>query len=80
MAPGYEKAMHGLCLGCHREQEAEIALRRPLPEPLCNLPSERVRFATRELRQRSPFAVVATTTRPDGPDVTLPEGAPEGSP
>jgi hypothetical protein len=25
MAPGYERAMHGLCLGCHRKQEKEVA-------------------------------------------------------
>jgi Ni/Fe-hydrogenase subunit HybB-like protein len=25
VAPGYEKAMHGLCLGCHREKESALA-------------------------------------------------------
>jgi hypothetical protein len=25
LAPGYQRAMHGLCLGCHREQERKLA-------------------------------------------------------
>jgi Ni/Fe-hydrogenase subunit HybB-like protein len=80
IAPGYEKAMHGLCLGCHREEEAEIAVADRYLSRCATC--HRNEFASdRELRQRSPFAVVATTaTSPDGLDVSLPEGAPEGSP
>jgi len=58
MAPGYERAMHGLCESCHREQEKDLAATdRSLSR--CSA-CHRNEFASdTEMRQRSPFAVVA---------------------
>jgi Ni/Fe-hydrogenase subunit HybB-like protein len=58
LAPGYEKAMHGLCLGCHREEEKGVAVAdRSLSR--CTT-CHRDEFASdAEMRQRPPFAVVA---------------------
>jgi len=61
LAPGYVKAMHGLCLGCHREEESEVAVAdRYLSR--CTT-CHRNEFASDlEMRRRPPFAVVATTS------------------
>jgi hypothetical protein len=61
LAPGYEKAMHGLCLGCHREEEKEVAIAdRHLGR--CTT-CHRSEFASdSEMRLRAPFPLVATTS------------------
>jgi hypothetical protein len=75
MAPGYEKAMHGLCLGCHREEEAAIAVvDRYLSR--CATCHRNEYASDGELHRRPPFAVVAAVS---GPAATTP-GAVEGSP
>jgi hypothetical protein len=59
LAPGYEKAMHGLCLGCHREEEKEVAL----PEQYLSrcTTCHRSEFASdADMRRQPPFATVAT--------------------
>jgi hypothetical protein len=57
-APGYEKAMHGLCLSCHREEEKEVAVTdRHLSR--CTT-CHRNEFASdSEMRRRAPLDLVA---------------------
>ena len=72
LAPGYEKAMHGLCLGCHREEEKEIAVADQYLSRCATC--HRNEFASdAEMRQSPPFAVVAETPGTGG---GLPGGAP----
>jgi hypothetical protein len=78
MAPGYERAMHGLCESCHREQEKALtATERYLSRcAACH----RNEFADdAEMRARPPFAIVAAGSGP-GHDPTRGDAAPEGRP
>ena len=83
LAPGYEKAMHGLCLGCHREEERRIAVGdRYLSR--CTT-CHRSEFASdAEMRQRPPFAIVAATSavpeRATPTDGARPGGTTGGAP
>jgi Ni/Fe-hydrogenase subunit HybB-like protein len=62
MAPGYERAMHGLCLECHREKEAGVAAaERYLSR--CTTCHRSEYASDAEMRQRPPFAVVAAAPR-----------------
>jgi Ni/Fe-hydrogenase subunit HybB-like protein len=78
LAPGYEKAMHGLCLGCHREEEKGIAVAdRYLSR--CTT-CHRAEFGSdSDLREGLPFALVATadTTEAEMADTA---GSAGGSP
>jgi Ni/Fe-hydrogenase subunit HybB-like protein len=58
VAPGYQRAMHGLCLDCHRDHEKDLAATdRYLSR--CDT-CHRNEFASdAEMRSRSPFATVA---------------------
>ena len=61
LAPGYEKAMHGLCLTCHRNEEKEVAAAdRSLGR--CTT-CHRNEFASeQEMRGTPPFALVAASS------------------
>ena len=79
MAPGYERAMHGLCESCHREQEKELtAAERYLSR--CGA-CHRSEFADdAEMRARPPFAIVAATGSVSGSDPARDKATPEGRP
>ena len=63
MAPGYERAMHGLCESCHREQEKDLAAtERHLSR--CGACHRNEFSSDTEMRQRSPFAIVAAVRSP----------------
>jgi hypothetical protein len=74
LAPGYEKAMHGLCLGCHRQEERDIAVADQYLSRCASC--HRNEFASdAEMRRRAPFAVVAAAAGSAEGDVA--GGAPD---
>jgi Ni/Fe-hydrogenase subunit HybB-like protein len=74
LAPGYEKAMHGLCLGCHRQEERAIAVADQYLSRCASC--HRNEFASdAEMRRRPPFAVVAAAA--GSPEGDVAGGAPD---
>ena len=66
LAPGYEKAMHGLCLGCHREEEKDVLVSERYLSRCTTC--HRHEFASdAEMRRGAPFALVATAGEDPAP-------------
>jgi hypothetical protein len=65
LAPGYEKAMHGLCLGCHREEEKGVAVSEQYLS-LCTTCHRNEFGAEADMHRQPPFATVAAAPGEDG--------------
>lgn len=58
LAPGYARAMHGLCLGCHREQEKKLAAADRYLSVCGTCHRDGFTFDA-EMRVRPPFVIAA---------------------
>jgi Class III cytochrome C family len=67
VAPGYEKAMHGLCLGCHREKEKALAaVDRHLSRcTTCHRPELRLGAGAVDIPNAGPTSVTGSGAAPD---------------
>jgi hypothetical protein len=60
LAPGYRRAMHGLCLRCHREQEKDVTP-RDLYLSRCETCHRDELAPDAEMRPREPLTLAATS-------------------
>jgi Ni/Fe-hydrogenase subunit HybB-like protein len=66
LAPGYEKAMHGLCLGCHREEEKDVSVSEQYLGR-CSTCHRSELAVDAGMRRQPPFATVATAPGEEEP-------------